>query len=702
MIPVATLEGAEKSYGLELRRRAAIYAAAERDPSLQALLRERCRRDPVFWLRNFGWVEEPRLTPAVRPFIPWDHQIETIRLFLGLDARAWTAGQVPPHRTPVAGEGRRNVLWPVAEEKSRDMGESWATMAGCVWGWQFWQDQYGVLSEAREEVDDFTAGSLFGKARVLIYGQPAWLRPKPFRQGPATARFLRADNALRLRHGVGVIKGATGKNPHRGRRYRRILVDEAAHLEDLERAMEALDMATPAPWLLSSVKGRNGFWRRARGPLSKGYLLVERDWRLHPEHDEAWYEVQKGRMRPEAVAQELDRDYDRSVVGRIFKDFLPARHVLSDQRAVDLERSLPGLLYEAWDFGSGANASTAVVWAYYDRAADQLLFWESIDEVEKPFDWWGKTVGQAGYRSSTNREGRLPNTRLGDPAGRQRDSAQTSWFSNLRDKCEVNLIPAEVSPFKRIDALAFAIRRGQVMVHPRAERLIKALQEYRWDVPRNVDAEDWVERKKVEPRKDWSSHLCDAATEIAFEVWGTGQAAEFAQNVINPHRVPYLAADLLPQASLLEGWEITPERQAVVWGYVDRVGDYLYLWDAIDAAGKSPEWFAGQAQARGYAALAGQGRKPDERVVDLQAITAGAREWRTILRDKCSIELRHQAKPAARRDEVLSFYLRAGKVLVHPERENLIAALRDHRVRPTPETTALWNAASRVAVLVWP
>lgn len=215
-----------------------------------------------------------------------------------------------------------------------------------------------------------------------------------------------------------------------------------------------------------------------------------------------------------AVYQQIPGSF-LTIRGRIFPELDPNRHTLRGPQLEEVEQfSRSYRLLEGWDFGSGPDAATAVVWALYVEALDLLILWDSIDVTERPYDEIAEMVGGRGYRTAKTPNGRKPYSRKGDPAGRQRDSAQKSWFANL-ETCGIELESAESSIFRRISTLRNAIRRGRVMVHPQAKRLMEALCSYRW---KEVPA-DGVEHKG-EPKKDWASHLADAAEYIACDVWG--------------------------------------------------------------------------------------------------------------------------------------------------------------------------------------
>lgn len=255
------------------------------------------------------------------------------------------------------------------------------------------------------------------------------------------------------------------------------------------------------------------------------------NWRMHPEHDKAWYERQRERSSEETFAQEVECDYERSVRGRIYREWSSTVHVLSDERAALIETDLANMeLMEAWDFATGATSWTCVVWAYYAHHTDELYVWDYLMDREKPFEWYAEQVGLKGYRTvcrnaarvrfSDNRTGRLPDVRLGDPAGRQRESDQRSWFNNLDDYCGIVLHSAATSIPARVGAVRLQLRRRKLLFHPRLKRLHRAMAEYRWDLPESFDPERDPDPRTVKPRKDENSHPADCVQYLCHERWG--------------------------------------------------------------------------------------------------------------------------------------------------------------------------------------
>jgi Terminase RNaseH-like domain/Terminase large subunit, T4likevirus-type, N-terminal len=143
------------------------------------------------------------------------------------------------------------------------------------------------LLEHRGRFAVVACGRRFGKttlavdlaARTVIGGQPAgWFAPTyqlladawrllKRRLGPAIARVSEVEHRLELVTG-GVLEcwSMDGPDPARGRKYARVVLDEASIVRDLDEVWHAAirptltDLAGDA-LILGTPKGHNGFWR---------------------------------------------------------------------------------------------------------------------------------------------------------------------------------------------------------------------------------------------------------------------------------------------------------------------------------------------------------------------------------------------------------------------------------------------------------
>lgn len=190
------------------KERLDLLRQAADNPRLQALLIEKCKRDPVYWLNTFCWTFDPRKQPAIIPFQLYPYQEWAIREWYGCIERQEDFGI----------------------EKSRDMGVSWMIMLLFQYCWLFrpgWNFHAGSRKEAEVDLADLNPSTLFGKMRLNLSRLPKWMKPN-YRDKKLS--LINLDNG-------NVISGESS-NPSfgRGQRQRAILFDELAFWECADAA----------------------------------------------------------------------------------------------------------------------------------------------------------------------------------------------------------------------------------------------------------------------------------------------------------------------------------------------------------------------------------------------------------------------------------------------------------------------------------
>lgn len=144
---------------MELRERVGLLIECEKNPDMQKIQMELCRRDVVYWLNTFCYTMDPRVEGHTNiPFICYGYQ-------------EWLARELVDAMTEQVDVGI---------EKSRDMGVSWLMILVFQWCWLFkpgWDIHVGSRKES--EVDDATVNhsTLFGKFRYNLNQLPRWMRP---------------------------------------------------------------------------------------------------------------------------------------------------------------------------------------------------------------------------------------------------------------------------------------------------------------------------------------------------------------------------------------------------------------------------------------------------------------------------------------------------------------------------------------------
>jgi hypothetical protein len=192
-------------------------------------------------------------------------------------------------------------------EKSRDMGVSWLCLAFAWWLWMFHPGaKVSFGSRVERDVDRLKdPDSLFEKFRILMRMLPVEMRPIGWKEDEH-APFLKIENP----ENWNMITGEGGKNIGRGGRSSIYFVDEAAFIEHPDAVDKALSENTDCKIYVSTPNGTgNPFYRKR---FSGHFHVFTFHWRDDPRKDEAWYAKKQKTLEPEALAQEVDLDYEAS------------------------------------------------------------------------------------------------------------------------------------------------------------------------------------------------------------------------------------------------------------------------------------------------------------------------------------------------------------------------------------------------------
>lgn len=267
------------------------------DPGLLPALKTFYQIHPVEFIEDWGMTFDPRNPerglPATVPFLLFPKQVEFIEYLYA----HW--------------RGRKDGV----AEKSRDMGASWLCIAFSVWMWAFHEGTvFGFGSRKESYVDDLNnPNALFWKARMLIEYLPPEFKPKGF-ELKTHAPFMKIINP----ESGSVIVGEAGDNIGRGGRTSIYVIDEAAFLERAEAVDAALSQTSNCKIHVSTPNGAgNAFYQKRHGGKLDVFTF---DWKDDPRKDQEWYNKQCATLDPIVVAQEIDRNYEGSVVNA----FVPA------------------------------------------------------------------------------------------------------------------------------------------------------------------------------------------------------------------------------------------------------------------------------------------------------------------------------------------------------------------------------------------
>lgn len=231
-------------------------------------------------------------------------------------------------------------------------------------------------------------------ARTAINGQPAgWFAPNykllleawrllKSRLAPITARASDSDHRIELVTG-GVVEAwsCDSSDPARGRKYARVVIDEAAMVQNFEAVWNGAIRPTLTDlkgdaWFLSTPKGRNYFWQM----FTRGQDPLEAEWRswqmptvTNPHIDPAEVEAAK-RSTPERwFAQEYLADFIDDA-GMVFRGLTSICDVEMQDVAVEGHEYVFGV-----DWGKSEDFT---VFAVLDTTTEQLVYLDRSNQVD--------------------------------------------------------------------------------------------------------------------------------------------------------------------------------------------------------------------------------------------------------------------------------------------------------------------------------
>lgn len=308
--------------------------------------KEKCRLDTLYWFQMYAWGYDPRAALKVVPFSPYPRQAQYLRWLDETVFDRVTSGIV---------------------EKSRDEGATVGALDWVVKHWLYVPGFSAFLSSHNEDLIDSSKDpdTLFEKIRFQLRLTPSWMLPKGF----SLKRDMPYMNIHNPQNGANIGGGAPTVNVGRQRRATIVLADEFQSWPNggfqqstalSQTAFSVIKLGTP-------FGAQNQYYVETH---SEGANVFVMDWHDNPVKDERWYRsLPFGYIAPmmntEAIAQEVDRNYDASQPGLVFKTWV--------------ERE-PYVLI-TW----------AELVAYYKQFRLDKYFYDETGGYRVPFDWnWGR------------------------------------------------------------------------------------------------------------------------------------------------------------------------------------------------------------------------------------------------------------------------------------------------------------------------
>jgi hypothetical protein len=329
--------------------------------ALAELARRRARREPVFFVENFLMTFDPRPSAPAHhlDFILYDFQKEYVQ------------DLVVAIRT---GDDR-------FIEKSRDMGITWVTLAVLLWFWLFADGFQAILGSRKQDfVDSKTMESLFPKLEYMIrHIKDSSLLPAGFKMTEHRT-FLKLVNPA---NGNAIVGESANPNFSRSGRYTVAMLDELGFWPDAERSWASASESSPCRLAITTPPDKPSFAKGLR--FSGRVKVLTYLWRLHPNKDGAWYELQKKKKTESEMLHEIDISWEYSASGRPYPEI---DKVGFGQFAYD--ETLP--LYLSLDIGRDA---VAIGWWQPVRGSGYLTLIEAYENHNKIVDWYVPFMGGA-------------------------------------------------------------------------------------------------------------------------------------------------------------------------------------------------------------------------------------------------------------------------------------------------------------------
>ena len=249
----------------------------------------KCGKDPSYFLDSYCKISHP--TKGQIPFRTWDFQKKLLHDF---------------------NDYRNNIIL-----KSRQLGISTISAGYIVWLMLFHRDK-NILVVATKFG---TAANLVKKVKAMIKTLPPW-----FNQIATIAIDNRSSFVLS--NGSEIKASTTSADAGRSEALSLLVIDEAAHVENLDELWTALQPTMAAGGrciALSSPNGVGNWFHKTYVAAETGennFHPTKLHWSVHPERDHNWFEETTKNLSKRKVAQEYECSFNASGDTVIHSDYL--------------------------------------------------------------------------------------------------------------------------------------------------------------------------------------------------------------------------------------------------------------------------------------------------------------------------------------------------------------------------------------------
>jgi len=249
-------------------------------PTKQEIVKEvvKSGKSPVYFITNYCKISHPQ--QGLIPFKTYDFQDNLLKDF---------------------NDHRFNIVL-----KARQLGISTITAAYIVWLMLFHRDKNILVVATKLQ----TATNLVRKVKKIMKSLPPWVKISQ----------ISIDNrtSFELTNGSQIKASSTSSDAGRSEALSLLVVDEAAHVENLEEIWTALypTLSTGGRCIaLSTPNGVGNWFHKACVEAEAGinnFYMTTLMWDMHPDRDQAWYERETRNMSQRQIAQELECNFNVS------------------------------------------------------------------------------------------------------------------------------------------------------------------------------------------------------------------------------------------------------------------------------------------------------------------------------------------------------------------------------------------------------
>jgi len=238
----------------------------------------KCGKDPDYFINNYAKIPHPE--HGLIPFKTYDYQSSLLETF-------------NDHRFSI-------IL------KARQLGISTIVGGYIAWLLLFHRDKNVLIVATKLG----TAANLVRKVKGIIKYLPPWLSLSDI--------IVDNKNSFELDNGSQVKASSTSVDAGRSEALSLLVVDEAAHVENLTELWTALypTISTGGRCIaLSTPNGVGDWFHEAYTKSDAGqndFFPIKLHWDVHPDRDQEWFEIETKNMSKRQIAQEYECNFNTS------------------------------------------------------------------------------------------------------------------------------------------------------------------------------------------------------------------------------------------------------------------------------------------------------------------------------------------------------------------------------------------------------